>query len=208
MFVEQVYHDLLWGKFSNHHFGMYTHKDPYGCVWKMQSVRVHDQSVVLSVGSDGTLRWQFPSIQTVHKNSYAGLQAYAVEGVQHDVEAGVDEVRVSTKCASTAPEYRPATKKSVAKETSKETQDQAQAQPSQDSAPQHRVGEYKGCALHALAAIPLASSSSSSSSKKGKDKGKSLTGTQVLVAYGGATGIVRVHTIDLVSQFCENFLFK
>jgi hypothetical protein len=191
----QVFYEELWSRWPNSRVNILQHRDKYGSVWACKAVPVDGQSAIASVASDGTMRFAVLSTLVSRKQQVASTQLFRMIGIKHDVSASssdsshanlpaaigrADEVTISTKTSSSLSD----SKEPLAVNT-----------------------DMRGFALQAIDAISLPSSQPLAANSK-TSRNLALvndSATKVLLAYGGASGLVRVHIADFVQEHCSHY---
>ena len=205
----------LWGNSFKglHRKELFQHSLQYGAVWGAAAVVCDGQSFVLSAGADGTVRGGFTSVMASMKNkNTAALECFRLDSVTAAPDPATTASTTSSssgnngvQCGAVLEGRVCGHSKSVAHLSTEE-----------------RFSECPGTAVQSIAAISLAHSTTpvtgediqvegTSSARKQQQRGCSQSAVHavplaplVLAAYGTATGLLRMHTIDALRCLFDN----
>eukprot|EP00597_Dinobryon_sp_UTEXLB2267_P007048 CAMPEP_0170096626 /NCGR_PEP_ID=MMETSP0019_2-20121128/28712_1 /TAXON_ID=98059 /ORGANISM="Dinobryon sp., Strain UTEXLB2267" /LENGTH=628 /DNA_ID=CAMNT_0010318681 /DNA_START=176 /DNA_END=2060 /DNA_ORIENTATION=- len=187
--------DNLWSPSVAERKAFYSHANKFSCIWAMDTFAHDQQSAVLTVSSDGTVRGGFSSLFVAR----AGMGFPPVELMR---VLGVEDVSNSSTDSAANATYTAAAAVMIRRDTRLESTNHEE----------NIFTRHLAVSMHTIDSIPLARSSVSSTADVDKaEKGVRGMSKRVstlnefetregkddrrLVAYGGAVGLIRVHSI-------------
>jgi hypothetical protein len=175
----QVYWDHLWAgsKDAIIRFYLYSHVHKFGGLWQTAALVADGQTCIFSVASDGSVRGGFPSVFSFGKNAPTEslLELFRVLDVSNE-PAGEE---------GSSSQTEPVARVTVSLGTDVFT----------DSYSLESFVSQNSLALHTIDSALVAVGNKDDAHKQGSVH---------VVAYGGAAGLVRIHTVNPFVEITGN----